>query len=231
MFKRFISLQWKAFLRSASFGKSVGVKVIMIIFSLIMLAYLAILGGFLYLILRKIFPTQGPMWMLSHFMVYWVLGELFFRYFMQKLPVMDIKPMLINNISKSKITHYILGKSAFSGFNLLSLVTFLPFCVVLTVKGYPALNVWIWFLAMVLVALCLNYLNFLINKSDKVLAVIIGLLVSFYALEYFQVLEVKAFFAPIFHALYAYPLTIFIVLGLLVLLYAANYVNTKKSCI
>lgn len=228
MFKRFISLQWKAFTRSASFGKSVGVKLFMGFIAFILLVELAAFGGFLYDILRGQFPTQDPMWVLSHYVVYWILAELFFRYFMQKLPVMDIRPLLINNITKSKIVHYILGRSAFSGFNLLTLVTFFPFAIVLVVKGYPQLNVWAWLLSMILLALTLNYINFLINKSDKVLGVILGLFVTFYALEYFNVLEVKTFFAPIFHGLYAYPLTVFIVLGLLGLAYAANFSNLKK---
>ena len=228
MFKRFIRLQWRAFTRSANFGKSLGIKIFMGIMALIMLSYFAALGGALYFILQKFVPSQGPMWVLSHYLVYWVLAELFFRYFMQKLPVMDIRPMLINNISKSKIVHYILGRSAISGFNLITLVTFFPFAVVLVVKGYPQLNVWVWLLSMILLALTINYVNFLINKSDKVLGAILGLLVSFYALEYFNVLEIKAFFAPIFHSLYAYPATIFIVAGLLATAYLANFINLKK---
>ena len=103
MFKQFINLQWKAFFRSASFGKSVGIKVFMIFMGLYLLGSLAFLGSFLYTILRKVVPTQGPMWVLSQFLIYWVLIELIFRYFMQKLPVLDIKPLLINNIPKSKI--------------------------------------------------------------------------------------------------------------------------------
>ncbi|UOY08809.1 DUF5687 family protein [Muricauda sp. SCSIO 64092] len=223
MFKRFIQLQWKAFFRSASFGKSVGIKIFMAFMGLYLLASLGILGGTLYFILRKLVPDQGPMWVLSQFLVYWVLAELFFRYFMQKLPVMEIKPLLINNIPKSKIVNYILGKSVFSGFNLLTLVTFVPFAIVLLAKGYPALNVLVWLLAMTVIALCANFLNFLINKSDVALGIIIGALVAFWGLEYFGIISIKAIFGSIFHALYAYPISVLAPLGILVVLYFLNF--------
>ncbi|MEO0571824.1 MAG: DUF5687 family protein [Bacteroidota bacterium] len=223
MFKQFITLQWKSFFRSASFGKSVGIKIFMVLMGLYLLVSLGALGGTLYFILRKLAPTDGPMWVLSQFLVYWVLGELFFRYFMQKLPVMDIKPLLINNIPKSKIINYILGKSVFSGFNLLTLVTFSPFAIVLVVNGYPVWNVLVWLLAMLGIALCANFLNFLINKSDIALGIIISVLVLFWGLEYFEIVSIQQIFGPIFHALYAYPATIFVPLAILGVLYFLNF--------
>jgi len=228
MFKQFINLQWKAFFRSASFGKSVGIKVFMIFMGLYLMGSLAFLGSFLYTILRKVVPTQGPMWVLSQFLIYWVLVELIFRYFMQKLPVLDIKPLLINNIPKSKIVHYILGKSIFSGFNLITLVTFLPFAIVLITKGYPSLNVMVWLVAMILIAFCGNFLNFLINKSDIALGIIIFALVSFWGLEYFGLVSVRQIFGPIFHALYTYPITALVPLGVFLALYLLNFNYLKK---
>ncbi len=200
----------------------------MIFMGLYLLVSLTALSGSLYFILRKVFPDQGPMWVLSQYVLYWLLAELLFRYFMQKLPVLDIRPLLINNIPKSSIVHYILGRSALSGFNRLVGVSFLPFCIVLLVKGYPALNVLVWFLAMVLMALCVNYINFLINKSDRALFYIGGSIVILLALDYFEVLRAKEIFAPIFHALYAYPVTILVPIGLLCLVYFINYNHLKK---
>ena len=228
MFKQLIQLQWKAFLRSASFGKSVGIKIFMAFMGLYFLAMFGVLGGSLYFILRKAVPTQGPLWVLSQFMVYWVLMELFFRYFMQKLPVMEIKPLLINHIPKSKIVNYILGRSVFSGFNLFTLVTFLPFAIVLMVQGYPSLNVILWLISMILIALCVNFLNFLINKSEVALGVIIATLVLFWGLQYFDVISIQHIFGPIFHALYAYPVTVLVPMAVLGILYFLNYNYLKK---
>ena len=195
---------------------------------LYLLGSLAMMGGFLYLILRKLVPEEGPMWVLSQYLIFWVLAELLVRYFMQKLPVMDIKPLLINNIKKEKIVNYILGRSAFSGFNLLSLVCFFPFSIVLIANGYPVLNVLVWLIGIICLGLTLNYINFIINKNDKILALIVGIAAIFYGLHYFDVLPLTAFFGPIFHGLYAYPVTVFIPIVLLVFIYYINFRYLKK---
>jgi hypothetical protein len=229
MFKKFAALQWKSFFRSSNFGKSLGLKIVMGFFGFIMLLYLIGAGGGMYFILRKIFPDQNPMWIISQYFIYWILIELFLRYFMQKLPVMDIKPFLTTPVKKSSIAHYILGRSGASIYNLLSLFFFVPFAIVLLIQGYPALNVILWVIAIMAIVLCVNYINLLINKNDKALIVIIGALVVGYALDYFQIFSIKAFFGPIFHALYAYPLTVLVPVLLAALIYYINFkfLNTK----
>ena len=164
MFKHFTTLQWKSFFRSASLGKSLAIKILMGFFALYMLSTMLMAGIGLFFGLQKAFPGTDPLLLVSNYLIYWVLVELFFRYFMQKLPVMDIKPLLTIPIGKSTITHYVLGRSGVSIYNLFDLVFFAPFTVVLLFQGYPALNVIGWFVAMIAVVLCINYINFLINN-------------------------------------------------------------------
>ena len=229
MFRRFINLQWKSFFRSSSFGKSVALKVIMGFFAVYMLVVLIGTGSGLYFILREVAPDQNPMWLLSRFFIYWVLIELFFRYFMQKLPVMDIKPLLISNIKKSSIAHYILGRSAVSFYNLLALFFFIPFGIVLMIKGYPVLNVLLWLVAIFALVLFLNYVNFLINKVDKALYLLGTLLVGLYALDHFHIFSIKDVFGPIFHSLYAYPITALVPIALAAGAYFVNYRYLKHN--
>lgn len=223
MFKHFINLQWKSFFRSSSFGKGLALKLVMLFFGIYMLTALVATGAGLYFILRKIFPDQSPMWMLSQYMVYWILIELFFRYFLQKLPVMDIKPLLSLPIKKSAIAHYILGRSGVSVYNLMALFFFVPFGIVLLFHGYPTLNVIVWLLSVAAIVLSINYVNFIVNKSDKALAIIAGTIVMLYGLDYFQVLPVKEFFGPIFHGLYQYPITVLVPIALVVMVYWLNF--------
>ena len=192
-------------------------------FGIMMLLYLAGAGSGLYFILRKVFPNENPMWIVSQYVIYWICIELLLRYFMQKLPVMDVKPFLTTPIKKSAIAHYILGRSGASIYNLLSLFFFVPFAIVLLFHGYPLVNVLLWVIAVFAITLCLNYVNLLINKSDKALIAIATLVVACYGLDYFQVFDVKEFFAPIFHALYAYPITVLVPIALAVLVYFLNF--------
>ncbi len=229
MFKRFIDLQWKAFFRSSSFGKSLTLKIVMIFFGIWMLISLVSMGTGLYFILRDVFPHENPMWILSKYMVYWVLIELFFRYFMQKLPVMDVKPLLSMPIKKNSISHYILGRSAFSGYNILALCLFVPFGVVLLIKGYPALNVVFWLVSILFIVFCINYVNFIVNKSDKALIVIGGIIAVLYGFDYFQVIAVKDFFGPIFHGLYQYPIAVVVPILLAIITYWINFRYLKNK--
>ncbi|MBM1105281.1 hypothetical protein JQC67_03920 [Aurantibacter crassamenti] len=223
MFKRFASLQWKAFFRSSSLGKSLAIKIIMIFFGIYMLACLVLMGVGLFFILEKTFPGVDPMLKVSSYFLYWILGELVFRYFMQKLPVIDIKPFLLMSIKKDSIVHYILGRSAFSFFNFLALFLFVPFGIVLLIKGYPALNVLVWLFVIACISQFINFLNFIINKSDKVLLGLLLVLITFYAVDYFQLYPIQEIFGNIFYQLYANPIWAIIPLVLAILTYAVNY--------
>ncbi len=228
MFKHFIGLQWKSFFRSSNIGKGLTLKIIMGFFAVYMLVSFAGLGVALFFILRKTFPDVDPMLKVSEYMLYWVLIELFFRYFMQKLPVMDIRPLLLYPIKKSSITHYILAKSGLSGYNFLSLFMAVPFSIVLMAEGYPVLNVLAWLFAIIGMVLTINFTNFLINKSDRVLLILGSLILGFYTLEYFNVIPVTQYAGKIFYILYQNPALAFIPLILALSTYFANYKYLKN---
>ncbi|WP_373075432.1 DUF5687 family protein [Zeaxanthinibacter enoshimensis] len=228
MFRHFISLQRKSFFRSSSFGKSLAIKILMGFFALYMLVSFLGLGVALYFILEKQFPGSDPLIILSEYLVYWVLAELFMRYMLQKLPYMDVKPLLIQPIPKSRIIHFLLGKTAFSFYNFMSLVFFVPFAVVLVNKDYPAIQVAGFVMAMAFIAQAINYTNFLVNKNEKVL---IGLAVSltlFSGLEYFEIWSVTAYSGQVFYSFYSYPLAFLLPLVLVVVLYTINYRQLKQ---
>jgi hypothetical protein len=229
MFERFISLQWKSFFRSSNLGKSLGIKILMGFFGVYMLISLAGLGAGTYFILKKVFPGQSPMWSISQYLIYWLLLELFLRYFMQKLPVMDIKPFLTTPVKKSTIAHYILGRSAASIYNLLTLFFIVPFAIVLLFNDYPVPNVLLWVVAVMAIILCINYLNLLINKNEKVLIGIASILIIGYGLDYFGIFSVKELLAPVFHALYAYPVTVLIPISLVFSIYYINFKFLKDK--
>ncbi|MCK5440856.1 MAG: hypothetical protein KAJ23_03085, partial [Maribacter sp.] len=197
-------------------------------FAFLMVLYLLGMGIGLFFILRKAFPDVDPMLKVSEYMLYWVLMELFFRYFMQKLPVMDIRPLLLYPIKKSSITHYILVKSGLSGYNFLSLFMAVPFSIVLMAEGYPVLNVLAWLFAIIGMVITINFTNFLINKSDKVLLILGALILGFYGMEYFNVIPVTQYAGKIFYTLYQNPALALIPLVLVLYTYFINYKFLKN---
>ena len=136
MIKHFINLEWKSLFRSASFGKSVALKIFMAFLALYFIVSFLALGLALFPILKKVFPDQDPFVIVNGFMFYWILADLLMRFFLQKLPVMSVKPLLTLPIKKSKMVHYVLGKSALSFFNFLPLFAIIPFGFMLVANEY-----------------------------------------------------------------------------------------------
>ena len=60
MISHFLNLEWKQFFRSASFNKSIGLKIMMIFFALYFMVSFLVMGIALYPGLKKFFPDQDP---------------------------------------------------------------------------------------------------------------------------------------------------------------------------
>ncbi|PKA98324.1 hypothetical protein B0O79_2010 [Flavobacteriaceae bacterium MAR_2009_75] len=223
MFKHFTKLQWQSFFRSSSLGKTLGVKILMGFFAIYMLASLAMGGAGIFFMLQEVFPDIDPLVSVNRFLVYWILAELFLRYFMQKLPVMDIKPFLSLPIKKSSLTHYVLARSTVSFYNLLSVFFFVPFCIVLLAKGYPALNISLWFLSIVAITLSINYINFIINKNNKALILVGALLLGCYALDRFDIYPITEYIGNLFYTLYENPVWLIVPVLFVGYTYYINY--------
>ena len=181
----FLKLEWKQFFRSSHWQKGIAIKILMAFFALYFIVVFLGIGVGGYFILKKQFPEQDPLVLVNSFLLYVFLGDLIFRYFMQKLPVMNIKPMLTLPIKKSKIVHFILVKSSFSFFNIMSLFFYIPFAIVLIKQGYEFEGVFGWLFTMILLVQSSNFLNFLINKNAVALGVLVALIVGGYAVQYF----------------------------------------------
>lgn len=227
MIKRFLSLEWKSFFRSASLGKSIGIKIFMGFMALYFIAMFLGMGLVMYPALRKLYPEQDPIMVLNGFLFFWILGDLIFRFFFQKLPVMSVKPMLTLPIKKSKIVNYVLGKSALSFFNFLPLFAIIPFGITLIVKGYPSVSVLVWMLALIITTLCINFLNFIIESfsAETELSFLPLILFSggLFALNYFNIISFTELAGSGFTAIYESPILILIPILILMGLYFFNF--------
>ena len=229
MISHFLKLEWKQFVRSASFGKSIALKILMGFFALyFIVSFLAIgVGG--YFILRKEFPDSDPLQLVNSYLLFAILGDLIFRYLMQKLPIMNIKPLLILPINKSKLVHYVLGKSSFSFFNILGLFFYIPFAIVLIKEGYHTAGVLGWLLTMILIIQSVNFLNFLINKNNKALIVIGAILLSLIGLQKFGIADVVSSGGSVFDFIYQNPIYSLAGIIVLVVLYQLNYKQLRNQ--
>ena len=227
--KQFVSLEWKQFRRASYFQKGIAIK-ILLFFGVIYFGGAALmLGVGLFFILKKAFPEIDPLVMVNNYLIYWILFELMFRYFLQQLPVMNIKPLMTIPVKRNSVIHYLLGKTVFSFFNLMSLLIFLPFSMVLVYQGYPVVNVILWFFAILCMAMSINFLNFLINKSNTVFYGLVFVLIVIVALRYFGIYDVTEPIGKLFNGLYSHPYLAIIPLLIMLGLYKFNFEFIRKG--
>jgi len=225
MTKQFFNLEWKQFFRSSYWQKNIIINLILVFFAVYLLASFLLLGFALYKILEKQFPEANPIQIVNSVLVFWFLFDLIFRYFMQSLPVMNVKPLLILPIKKSKLVHYILRKSALSFFNLLPMVIVIPFGLMLIKNGSDAVGILAWLFSILCVTLFLNYTNFLINKKNNAFIILVVLLAVLIALKQFLIFDVSPLFGNVFNAIVKQPFLAIIPLIAMLGSYFINYKN------
>jgi len=223
MFKRFLSLEWKQFSRSSYFQKGLAIKILLILAALYFIVSFGVLGVVSFFLIEDAFPTDDPIVIVSNYLIFWFLIDLGFRFFMQQLPVMNIKPYMIIPIKRETVIHYLLGKTTLSFFNILPLFFFLPFSIVLLVQGYNPLQVICWFFSMVFFTISLNYLNFLLNKNNKVFYAIVAVLGALILLEFYKIYPIAEYAGLFFNEIYNKWYAVSIPLLLMILLYRRNY--------
>jgi len=229
MIKQFIRLEWKQFFRASYFQKGIAIKILLVLAALYFGGAALMLGVGLFFIAKKAFPDIDPIVTVNNFIIYWFLFEMVFRFFMQQLPVMNVKPLMTIPIKRNTVIHYLLGKTSISFFNFLAIFLFLPFCVVLLVKGYAIVNVLCWFLSIVFLTLSVNYLNFLINKNNTIFYIIAISLFALIGLEYYGIFAISQPIGIAFNTLYNQPYLMILPLLLVVGLYYANFVYIRKG--
>ena len=234
MFKHFIDLEFKAFFRSASLGKSIGLKILMGFVAVYFLITFLVLGIALYPILEKNFPGQKPLTIVNNFVVFWLAADLILRFFMQSLPVINIKPLLVLPIKKEKVIHFVLLKSLTSVFNIFSLLVIIPFGIFSILSGnYAIINQLVWMLTMFTLVLIVNYTNFLFKKkfteNIKTFLVFVALGLVLVVLEYFNVFKISATIGIVLNTLVDQPLLVIIPILILAGIYFLNFNYLKNN--
>lgn len=227
MIKHFLRLEWKQYFRSSYWQKNLALNILLVFFALYFIVVFLALGFGLLPILKKVYPDQDPFVVANSFMFFWIIADLMIRFFLQKLPVMSVKPLLILPIKRSTVVHFVLGKSALSFFNFLPLFAIIPFGIMLGVEGYALSTVLTWMLTMVILVLIINFLNFIIEAfsaetelSFLPLIVVVG---SLYALDYFELVSMTSLIGNGIMGIATNPIFILVPIAVLIGCYSFNF--------
>ncbi|TYB74218.1 hypothetical protein ES677_04885 [Bizionia gelidisalsuginis] len=229
MIKRLLSFEWKQFSRSSYFKKGIAIKILLAFAVLYFGGMALLLGGSLFFILKKTIPETDPMTTVNSFLFFWFIFDFMLRYFMQQLPVMNVKPLMIIPVKRNTVIYYLLGKTSVSFFNILPLFIVVPFTIVLLVQGYPVIPVLAWLIGFVAITGSINFINFLVNKNNVVFYVVLALVATFGVLEYYSIFKISEPMGYAFNYMYAHPYLVVVPIVALVALFNATFHFIKKG--
>ncbi|MCV2485659.1 DUF5687 family protein [Flavobacterium sp. SH_e] len=227
MIKKFLYLEWKAFSRSASFGKNLAMKILigflMIYFSLIFIG----MGVGAFYVLKEM--KLEPLVTVNKFLIYYFLLDLIIRLLLQSIPVLNIKPLLVLPFKKPTIVHFSLGKTALSFFNWVHALFFIPFSVVLILNGYDVVEIVFWHLGIMAMIYINNFLNIILSNIDKLFAVFVVLIVVFGGAQYYKLFDITTFTTPFFQNFYDIDGVFLIPILVLIGLYVFTFKYFEKN--
>ncbi len=234
MFKRLFTLEWKAFFRSASLGKSLGLKILMGFLAFYFITIFLLAGVGLYPLIIQYMPGEEPIKVVNRFVLLWLMAELSARFFLQALPVLHIKPLLTLPVKKRKVVNFVLFKSIFSFFNLLPFLVIIPFGIFNIYQSqYSDISIFAWMFAMTGLTLSVNFANFIIKKrfTDdlKALLPVAIILLILAILEFLEIFEITQLFGRALDLLIDYPWLSIIPSLLFVSLYLWNRHHLERK--
>jgi hypothetical protein len=227
MFKHFIKLEWKSFFRSASFATNLALKIVMGFMAIYFMVIFIAAGVGVFFLLKEEFHLE-PLATVNKYLIYYLVGDLVIRYFFQKMPVTNIKPLLNLPIKRDTIVHFALGKTSISFFNMLHAFFFIPFTVVLLMNGY-GFQVILWHFGIMALIYANNFINVLLNNKDSVFYSLLAIVVSLGLAQYYQVFDVTNYTQPFFQGMYSTNFLFLIPILLAIVTYYFSFDYFKKN--
>ncbi|MDP2041231.1 MAG: DUF5687 family protein [Algoriphagus sp.] len=180
MFFTLIRLQYLKSLRSTSFAKSLLTNILLGFLMLVLLGYVLGLGILLKSILDIAAPGDDHIALINSFMIYFFLAEFLYRYFIQKLPVIELESLLHLPIGKKKIIQMLLLRSFVSPLSIIAILLYLPFTVEVVSAQYGAMGAMTWLAAITLTSWTIHW--FMLWFKQRFEDSLIGLFVIFLVL-------------------------------------------------
>ncbi|MEM6319527.1 MAG: DUF5687 family protein [Bacteroidota bacterium] len=229
---QFLKHAWLQFRRSPTLTQNVIQTVVLGLFGLYFLVIMLMLPFILRKVVEDEMPQEDFFMAVCGFLGFYFLSDLISRFFLQKFPVLAIKPYMALPIKRSQIVQYLLNRSMLNFFNFLPLFFFIPFIFIEIFPNYPekAVGFILFSLGMILLN---NFLAFGITKNMSLKggwsgAIIVSIFVVFF-LDYQGYFSLFDILKNSISAVIAQPLLSAIPLALAALLYGILFQFFKKQ--
>lgn len=227
MFFTFLKHDWLSFRRSPTWGQGATQAFLLGFLGLYFLISFLGLAFYAPILIEEYYPDTPIMEVVNRYLIYYLLGDLATRFFVQKFPSMNIGHYLMHNIQKSTICRYLCTRSLFSFFNIAPLFFLIPFFFV-AVIGAMGIGAGLHWLLMALLLVVLNhFLAFYIDKSlnskASVSISLIGILSIAAILDYNGYYSLGEVFRPIFEYTYQHLIGLAVLFALVGAVYVLVY--------
>jgi hypothetical protein len=177
MVKVFLSHGLKKSWRSVSASRELATTLLLTFFAIMLSGYILALGFYLDDIIINGLGQADAFGFLSKLLIYYFLFDFMFRYLMQNVPILEIRPYLHLPVKRFMIIHFLLGKSVFHVFNAFVLLLFSPFAfsvVAVQSGGFAAVS---WLASLWFISVAIHYVVILYKvKLDDTFRGVAGLI-------------------------------------------------------
>jgi hypothetical protein len=223
MFIELIRLQFLKSFRSASFARSLWGAILIGFVTLILLSYVLGAGLMLETIIGYLAPNQDPLVVLNGYLIYFFLMEFMYRYFLQKLPVVDLESLLHLPLGKAKIIHSLLLRTFISPLTIIALLLFLPITLEVIAGKYGEESAFFWLGSILLVSWTIHWviLWFKQRFEDSLIGILVifALVLLGVSSTYLGWFNMGELTRPIFEFAMQSPFPILVLTGLMVASY------------
>lgn len=227
MFIELIRLQFLKIFRSSSFERSLIAAIFLWFIALILLGYLLGAGLMLQEIILLLVPNQDPLVVLNGYLIYFFLAEFMYRYFIQKLPVVDLESLLHLPLGKGKIMHSLLLRTFFSPLSITALLLFLPFSLQVIEPKYGSESVFFWLGSILFMSWTIHWLMLWFKQrfEDSLIGIVVVFVVMILGVSssyagWFNLGEITK---PVFDFALESPIPVLILAGLMMGAYLVSH--------
>lgn len=229
----FLKLQWLEQKRSPYFQSKVIFTILSVFAGLYLFASLGFLSWHLDEIVKQELLNTDPLDFVLKVLFYYLIYDLFLRFNIQSLPILNVQAFLVLPIERKALYHHILTKSLVSFFNVIPFALFVPFFIKQDLAGNLNSSLFIYVLILILFVLINNYLNFYLkkyfSKKPAIVIIVLAVLMSFSYLDISKTYELSLLFRQLINLLLDQTILIFVPMFLLVFIYYLNYKMLKDN--
>lgn len=225
----FLKLQFLKSIRSVSIARNLVAGFFLALLLLIVLSYLLLLAFSLEKIIEEGLDEPNAITFLNTHLAFFFIIEIMYRFFLQKLPVIELENFLHLPIRRSNIIHFLLIRSFISPLSIIALLLFTPITLTEISTTYGISGALYWLSTIVLLSWTLHWfmLWFKQKYGDKLISIFLlfGLFIISTAANYYGWFNVGEILSPVFHNSLNNPLPALILVASFIGMYgfALNY--------